>query len=143
MSGPNLAYCFPCPGCGEFIFLPRQSALGFFSTSQYLCTGVWPILFLCTRLSSLGEVPRSAIHFATELSISGTKRTGTLWEIGGDCCLESCGKRHSIYAHFSAEADPAAVSRVFMTINPRIWCIGGHSAKFHRDHLIASRLLLS
>jgi hypothetical protein len=143
VTGPNLLYCFPCPGCGELVCLPRQSPLGSFTASQYLCAGIWPILFLCHRLSSINEVLQSAIHLATELSLGQAAGRKTLWEIDAECCLQNCGKRHSIYTCQSRDTDPATVSRLFMSIGPRIACLGGHPAKFHRDRLMANRFIMS
>jgi hypothetical protein len=143
LAGANLIYCFQCPGCGELVCLPRQSPLGSFGASQYLCTGVWPIQFLCRRLSSIGAISQSAIHLSTELLIAQAARMNSLWEIDGECRLENCGKRHSIFTYYARDADPTSVSRMFISIHPAISCLGGHPAKFHRDHLTANRFLMS
>lgn len=143
VSGPNLIFCFTCPGCGESITLPRQSVLGTVGSSDFLCTSAWPILFLCSRYSSISTVSSSAVHLATELLVDKTRRLNSLWAIDGDCRLENCGKRHSLYTYSLREADPGLILHTFMSVNPSIPCLGGHPARFHRDHLTISRLVTS
>jgi hypothetical protein len=136
----NVVYCFPCPGCGELIRLPRQSPLGAITTTKYLCSNVWPIRFLCTQLASALEVTQAAIQLASQSTSGQTPRTASLWEIDCECVLESCGKRHSIYTNFARGAEPAMVSRALLKAFPSLACLGGHLAKLHRDHMIAFRI---
>lgn len=143
MSGPNLTYHFPCPGCGESVALPPYSRLGWAGSSQFLHTAIWPILFLCPRYSFIREVPKSAVRLATELSIGQTYSMNSLWGIEGDCCLENCCKRHSIYSYGLKDSDPNSILHTFMSINPHIPCLGGHTAKFRREHLVVNRLTMS
>jgi hypothetical protein len=64
------------------------------------------------------------------------------WEIHGDCCLENCGKRHAVYTYFQKGADPDSILQTFMGLKPSITCLGGHTAKFHRDRLTVNRLIV-
>lgn len=143
VSGPNLIYCFACPGCGEFIALPRQCPLGSVGPSQFQCTSVWPIHFLCSRFSTIGKVAPSAVHLATELLVDQTHRMNSLWAIDGDCRLANCGKRHSFYTYCLKDTEPSFILQTFMSTNPHVPCLGGHPAKFHRDYLTVSRLTMS
>ncbi|MGB0063928.1 MAG: hypothetical protein WBP85_05730 [Terracidiphilus sp.] len=139
----SVNYSFPCPGCGELIALPLQSRLGWAGSSQFLHTAIWPVLFLCNRYSSIAEVPFSSVRLATDLLIGQKHRTDYLLIIEGDCCLENCGKRHTIYTHCPSGADPQSILQTFLGVNPYIACLGGHPAKFHRDRLGFSRLSVS
>jgi len=64
----------------------------------------------------------------------------SLWEIDGGCSLANCGKLHSIYTYRLTDADPDSIVHSFLSMNPHIPCLGGHPAKFQRDHLSANRL---
>lgn len=143
MSGQNLIYCFACPGCGESIQLPRQSSLGSVGPSQFQCTSVWPILFLCSRFASINTVSPSDVHLATDLVVDRTRHLNSLWTIDGDCRLENCGKRHSLYTYSLSDADPHSILHTFLSTKPLISCLGGHPARFHRDYLTISRVLMS
>jgi hypothetical protein len=136
----NLAYCFPCPGCGDLISLPQLSPLGGAFASQYQCTDLWPILFLCTRFAQIGEVRQETIHPGPDALIHKPDIPSSLWEIDCECSLENCRKRHTIYTLDLRDADPVAVSRMFLSINPEVACLGGHSAKLHRQHVTAYRV---
>lgn len=72
-----------------------------------------------------------------------TRRLNALWAIDGDCRLENCGKRHSLYTYCLREADPDLILHTFMSINPNISCLGGHPAKFHRNYMTISRVVAS
>ncbi len=137
----NLVFCFPCPACGEPISLPSQSALGAFGTSQYLCASVWPIHFLCSRYFQIFAVPQSLIRTSTEAQVSRISRSSSLWQIECECSVESCGRPHSIYTSYEKDANPILVSRMILTNKPVVACTGGHSLKFHREHLTAFRLV--
>ena len=143
MSGPNFSYCFSCPGCGEPVALPRQSRLGWAGSAQFLHTAVWPILFLCPRFSFISEVSRSAVSLATEVPLGHARRTNSLWEIAGDCCLESCNKRHYVYTYSLNDANPNVILHSFLGIKPAIVCLGGHSAKFQSGRLNVNRMAMA
>ncbi len=140
MDTRNLVFCFPCPACGEPISLPSQSTLGGIGTSQYLCANVWPIHFLCSRFFVIYAVPQSLIQSSTETLVSRISRTSSLWQIDCECSVESCGRSHSIYTSFERDANPNLVSRLLLTNKPIVACNGGHSLKFHREHLTAFRV---
>ncbi len=137
----SFTYSFPCPGCRELIALPPQSRLGWAGTSQFLHTAVWPITFLCNRHSSIAEIPASAIHLSTDSLNGKMYGVDTLLAIEGDCGLENCGKRHTIYTHCPSNTDSNLIIRGFLSLNPNVACLGGHPAKFQRDRLGVSRLL--
>lgn len=143
MSGSDLIYCFTCPGCSESVALPRQSPLGSVGASQFQCTSAWPILFLCSRFSLIGLVSPSAVHLSANYLVDQTYRTNSLWAIDGDCRLENCGRRHSLYTYCLRDTDPISILHTFLSIHPHISCLGGHPAKFHRDHLTVSRLTVA
>lgn len=132
----SVIYSFPCPGCRELIALPYQSSLGWAGSSQFLHTAVWPVYFLCHRLSSIAEVHPSSIRLATERM----NPMNFILVINGDCCLENCGKRHAIYTHCPSGMEPSTILMTFLSVNPYIPCLGGHPAKFHRDRLGINRL---
>ncbi len=136
-------YSFPCPGCRELIALPPQSRLGWAGSSRFLHTAVWPISFLCNRYASIAEIPSSTIRLSTDLRIGKMQDANTILLIEGDCSLENCGKRHSIYTHYPGDTDANSILKTFLSVNPYITCLGGHPAKFHRDRLGVSRLLSS
>jgi hypothetical protein len=136
----NLVFCFPCPACGELIPLPAQGALGAIAAFQYYCAYVWPIRFFCQRFSVVREVSGSTIHLASEKMISQTSRQRSLWQIDCECCLENCGKLHSIYTGYERDAPPDVLCRKLFSSNPMVKCLGGHPAKFRREHLTAFRL---
>lgn len=142
-AGLSINYSFPCPACRELIALPPQSRLGWAGSSQFLHTAVWPISFLCNRYASIAEIPSSAIRLSTDLVIGKMYRMDSILVIEGDCCLENCGKRHAIYTHYPSDTDANSILKTFLSVNPYITCLGGHPAKFHRDHLGVSRLLVS
>ncbi len=125
------------------IALPPQSRLGWAGSSQFLHTAVWPITFLCNRYSSIAEIPSSAIRLSTDLLMGRINGIDTLLVIEGDCSLENCGKRHTIYTHCPSNTDSNSIIKGFLSVNPNIACLGGHPAKFHRDRLGVSRLLTS
>jgi hypothetical protein len=104
---------------------------------------VWPITFLCNRNSSIAEIPSSAICLSTDLLIGRISDMDTLLLIEGDCSLENCGKRHSIYTHCPHATNPNSLLQAFLSSNPYISCLGGHTAKFQRDRLGVSRLSIS
>jgi hypothetical protein len=141
LPGPELIYSFPCPGCGQFISLPRQSHLGSVSPSQYLCSAVWPILFICPQLSLMSAIPPSKIQLTPRLFNGKTPRMNTLWEIDAVCRLENCGRRRSVYTYCLNDTEPNSILQMFLNVRPQIDCLGGHPAKFHRDSLIANRLV--
>jgi hypothetical protein len=120
--------------------LPRQSPLGWVGPSQYLYTAIWPILVFCSQVSRVSEVQRTSVQLATETLMGPEQRASSLWEIRGACRLENCGRHHRIYTHCRNIADPNSVLQSFMGAKPSITCLGGHSAKFHRDHLTLNRL---
>jgi hypothetical protein len=136
----NLIFCFPCPACGELIPLPAQSALGAIAAFQYYCARVWPIRFLCQRFSVVREVSESTIHMTTKKLISQVSNQRSLWQIDCECCLESCGKLHSIYTGYERDAPPDIVCGILINSNPTVACLGGHPAKFRREHLTAFRI---
>lgn len=84
----------------------------------------------------------STVRLATDLVTGRTSRLNSLWEIDASCCLENCGKRHFVYTYCQKGADPDSILQKFMGVKPSIACLGGHTAKFHRDRLTASRLIL-
>jgi len=137
----NLVFCFPCPACSELIPLPAQSALGAIAAVQYFCTYVWPIRFFCQRFSVVREVSQSTIHLATDKMIFQTSRQRSIWQIDCECCLESCGKLHSIYTGYERDASAELICRKLIGSNPTVACLGGHPAKFRREHLTAYRLV--
>jgi hypothetical protein len=134
-----LLHCFLCPGCGESIFLPRQSSLGIADALLYLTTSIWPIRFLCSRLERMYEVRPVAVHLGTE-AVRHLPNQPSLWEIDCECSLESCGKRHCIYTTLPKESEPRMVTRLLLKSNPLVSCIGGHPAKFRGGNMIAYRL---
>ncbi|MGH9560405.1 MAG: hypothetical protein ACRD3S_03030 [Terracidiphilus sp.] len=139
-AGLSVSYSFPCPGCGEFIALPAQSRLGWAGSSQFLATALWPVPFLCNRHLSIAEVPSSAVRLATNLVVGQRHRADPIVVIEGDCCLENCGKRHAVYTHYPSGTNQNSILQAFLSCNPYISCLGGHSAKFHRDRLAVRRL---
>lgn len=141
-AGLTVNYSFPCPGCGELIALPPQSRLGWAGSSQFLATAIWPIPFLCNRYTSVSEVPSSAIRLSADFLARQPRRADSFLIIEGDCCLENCGKRHFIYTHFPGDTEPGSILQTFLSSNPYISCLGGHTAKFQRDRLGISRLAL-
>jgi len=74
--------------------------------------------------------------------IGQTMRKNCLWEIVGDCCLENCGKRHSVYTYCLKGADPNSIRQTFIAVKPSINCLGGHPAKFHRDRVSVNCLAM-
>ena len=136
-----LLYCFPCPGCGESIPLPRRSALGIHYGQQYVsATDAWPIRFLCFRAAKVYEVLRSAIHLGTEAARRQGAAVTSIWAIDFECTLDNCGKRHSIYTNYLRDAEPSALSRMLLGVHPTVPCIGGHPAKFRNGRVTAYRL---
>lgn len=136
----NLAFCFPCPACSELIPLPGQSALGAIAALQYYCTYIWPIRFFCQRFSAIREVSPSTIHLSTERLINRSARQRSLWQIDCECCLESCGRHHSIYTGYERDASSDSLCGLLINSNPIVACLGGHPAKFRREHLTAFRV---
>jgi len=120
--------------------LPAQSALGAIAAFQYYCAYIWPIRFFCQRFSVVREVSPSTIHLAAGTTIGQTSRQRSLWQIDCECCLESCGKLHSIYTGYERDAAPDLLCRLLINSNPLVACLGGHPAKFRREHLSAFRL---
>jgi hypothetical protein len=134
----SLFYCFPCPGCGESIPLPRRSPLGIFYGQQFVSAiDIWPIWFLCLRAAKVREVIRSAIHLGTEAVQRHGARANSIWGIDCECTLDNCGKRHSIYTSYLRDSDPSALSRLLLDVHPMVPCLGGHPAKFHSARIKA------
>lgn len=86
------------------------------------------------------EVHPVMIRLATQADGERFARTHPLWGIDCECALEGCGKRHTLYTTCLLGTEPSFVSRLLLSANPSVACLGSHPAKFREGRMKAYRL---